>query len=148
MLVIPETEALQEIVFAGQKFILGNVVQRRPETQILAHRELAVELRLVADPSDRAASAVDLRPPALRQNQTRENFEEGGLPGAVRTEHRKRLARLEAERNIVEGPDRTEAVPQSFSQQHRSRPRARSVHTVCRDSGCDPGRARPSAAPC
>src|SRR5205809_6335625 len=130
MLMILQTETTEKTILAEEEFTFRYVVQRRPETQILAHRELAVELRLVADPADRAASALDLRPPALRQDQTRENFEEGRLPGAVRTEHRKRLAGLDAERNVVEGPDRTEAVPQSFSQQHRSRPRARSVHTV------------------
>jgi len=70
------------------------------------------------------------RPPALGLNQTGKNFEESGLAGAVRTEHRQRLAGLDRERNVVEGPDRTETVAQSLSQQHRSRRRARSVRTV------------------
>src|SRR5204862_209095 len=74
-------------------------------------RELRTFIDIVGHQDGSAASALDLRPPALRQDQTRENFEEGGLPGAVRTEHRKRLAGRDAERNVVEGPDRTEAVP-------------------------------------
>src|SRR5712664_3000714 len=106
------------------------VVQGGPETQILTHRELPVELRLVPDPTDRAPAAVYLRAAVLWLDQPCENFEEGSLAGAVRAEHGKRLAWLHAEGNVVEGPDRTEAVAQFLSQQHRSRPRARSVRRV------------------
>src|SRR5437660_1247209 len=111
MLVILQPEANQETVLADEELTLRYVVQRRPKTQILADGQRPVQLRLVPDPTDGAASAVDLRAPALRLDETSENLEEGGLAGAVRTEHRKRLAGLDAERNVVEGPDRTEAVP-------------------------------------
>src|SRR5712671_6562390 len=130
MLVILQTEATEQVVFARQEFTLNDVIQRRPEAQVFTHRELVIELRLVPDPPDGAAAAVNVRAPALGLEQTGENFEERSFAGTVRPEHRQRLARLDAERNVVEGPDRTEAVPQSLSQQHRSRPRAHSVRTV------------------
>src|SRR5712691_1267040 len=130
MFVILQTEAKQEIVFAEQEFTLRYVVQRRPKTQILPKCQLPVQLRLVPDPADGAAAAIDLCASPLWLDQPCENFEEGGLAGAVGTEHGKRLAGLHAEGNVVEGPDRTEAVAQSLSQQHRSRPRARSVRRV------------------
>src|SRR5882762_7222256 len=65
VLMILQTETNEETILAEEEFTLRYVVQRRPETQILAHRELAVELRLVADPADRPASAP--RPPRVRR---------------------------------------------------------------------------------
>src|SRR5947208_3255498 len=52
-----ESKPLQEIL------VRLHIVQRCPEAHVLAYRELAVELRLVTDPADRAASAIDLRAP-------------------------------------------------------------------------------------
>jgi len=57
MLVILQTEAQQQIVLAEREFTLRDVVQRRPETQILPDCQLGVQLRLVPDPADGAASA-------------------------------------------------------------------------------------------
>jgi len=47
-------------------------------------------------------AAVDLRAPALRLDQPCKNFQESGFARAVGTEHRKRLAGLDAERHVVE----------------------------------------------
>src|SRR2546423_2002467 len=107
-----------------------HAVQRRPKAQVLRHRELAVKLWLVADPADGAPSTFDGGTAALRLDQSCENLEECRLAGAVRSKDRKSLAGLHGERNVVEGPDRTEAVAESLSPQHQWRPRARSVRRV------------------
>src|SRR5712691_7202239 len=122
--VLLESQPRQE--FAGRR----HVVERCPEAQVLAYGELRVQLRLMADPADRATAAVDLRAAALGLDQTGENFEKGGLPRPVGAEHGECLTGLYAEGNVVESPDRTEAVPQRLSPQHRSRRRARSIRTV------------------
>ncbi len=84
----------------------------------------------MADPADGAAAVFHVRVAALRMNETGENLEEGGLTCAVRTEHGEGLPGLNAEGNVVEGPDRTKAVLEALSPQHRSRRRARSIRTV------------------
>src|SRR5690349_8527568 len=115
----------------GQELVgRSHIVERGPEPEVLAHCELRVELWLVADPADRAAAAFDLCATTLRLNETGEHLEERRLACAVRTEHGEGLPGLNAEGNVVEGPDRTEAVLQALSPQHRSRRRARSIRTV------------------
>src|SRR5258705_219437 len=107
-----------------------HIVERCPEPEVLAYRQLSVELRLVPDPADDAAAAFNVRATTLRLNETGENLEEGRLACAVRTEHGEGLAGLNAEGYIVESPDSTKAVLQALSPQHRSRRRARSIRTV------------------
>src|ERR1041385_3107776 len=122
--VIGEAESSKQVVR------YGDVVERRPERQVLAHRQLTVELRLVTDPADGAASAVDARAAALRRDQPGEHLEQCRFARAVRAEDRQCLAGIHAKGNIVEGPDGAEAMPESLSQQHRSPRRARSDRTV------------------
>src|SRR5258706_585693 len=107
-----------------------HIVERCPEPEVLAYRQLPVELRLVPDPAHDAAAAFDVGATTLRLNETGENLEESRLACAVRTEHGEGLAGLKAEGNVVEGRDRTEAVLQALSPQHRSQRRARSIRTV------------------
>src|SRR5436309_8291282 len=106
------------------------VVERSPEPEIFANGKLGVELGLMADPADGAPAAVHLCAPALRLDEACEYFEERGLPGPVGTGDRERVAGLYAEGDVVESRHGTEAMPQPLSQQHRWRPRARSVRRV------------------
>src|SRR6266702_1611269 len=122
--VLLESQTRQE--FAGR----GHVLERCPEAQVFAHGELRVQLRLMADPADGAPATVHMGAAALGLDQTGENFEKGGLPRPVGAQQGECLTGLYAEGNVVESPDRTEAVPQRLSPQHRSRPRARSIRTV------------------
>src|SRR5712664_2077744 len=127
-----------------------HVIQRRPKPQILAHSELPIELRLMADPADGAPPSFDLHASTLRPNETGQDFEKRSLPGAVRAEDCQCLTGLYGERNAVEGPNGggTKSVMQSLSQQHRSLLRARSIRRVSRGNGCARDRGRSSAAPC
>src|SRR5216683_839663 len=127
-----------------------HVIQRRPKPQILAHSELPIELRLMADPADGAPPSFDLHASTLRPNETDQDFEKRSLPGAVRAEDCECLTGLYGERNAVEGPNGggTKSVMQSLSQQHRSLLRARSIRRVSRGNGCARDRGRSSAAPC
>src|SRR5216110_987827 len=107
-----------------------HIVERCPEPEVLTHGELRVELWLVADPADGAATAFHMCATTLWVNEAGEHLEEGRLTRAVRTEHGEGLPGLNAEGNIVEGPHRTKVVLQALSPQHRSRRRARSIRTV------------------
>src|SRR5205085_10479261 len=93
-----ESQASHEV--AGDR----NVVQRRPELEVLANGELRVELRLMADPADRAPSSGALCLPALRLNESCEHLEERGLAGPIRTEHRQRLTWRDGEGDVIESP--------------------------------------------
>src|SRR5205085_11661996 len=93
----------------------AHVIQRRPKPQILAHGEVRVELRLMADPPDGTRPALDQHTSALRPDQTGEDFEQRRLAGAIGAEDCECLTRLYGEGNVIERPNRTEVVLQSLS---------------------------------
>ena len=69
-------------------------VERSPKAKILVDRELAIQLRLVADPADRATPALDVGAATLGLDESRENLEQRRLSRAVRSEDREGLAGL------------------------------------------------------
>src|SRR2546426_12720665 len=106
---------------------------------------MGVQVRLVANPADGAATALHVSVPGLGADQTGEHLQEGGLPGPVRAEDGEGATGLEPEGDAVEGADRggTEGVGQAFSRQHRAARRARSGRTAGAHSryAPDPGPA-------
>src|SRR6266513_1894224 len=122
--VFGESEPRQQI--AGN----SDVVEGRPEAQVLAHGELVIQLRLMTDPADRATAAVDLRAALVGLDQAGEYLEQRRLAGAIGTKDGEGVTGVYAEGNVVEGRDRSEAVAQPLSQQHRSRRPARSIRMV------------------
>ena len=86
------------------------VVEQPPEAEVLVHGELTVELRVMADPADRPTAAIDIRAPVLWLDQTGQNLEERRLAGAVRSEHREGLARIDREGDVVKGSNGAERV--------------------------------------
>src|SRR2546430_17737507 len=79
-------------------------------TLFRSHREVTVQVGLMADPTDRAPPARDRRPTGVGTDQPRQDLEERRLPRAIRPEDGERLSGVEGERDVVE---RDHATPAS-----------------------------------
>ena len=115
---VGQTELRQQAIGAPLTLPCRHVVQRRPEQQVLADRQMIVEMGLVTDPADRAPAAVDLHRPRRRPDQSGKRLEQRGLAGAVGAEDDERAAGVQGEGDAVESPDGPECVPQRLSAQH------------------------------
>src|SRR5438067_5315840 len=99
---VDQSQSLEQI---GRR---PHVIQRRPKPQILAHGEVPVELRVMADPPDGTPSPLDQHTSALRSDQTGEDFEQRRLAGATGTEDCECVTRLYGGGNVIERPNGTE----------------------------------------
>jgi len=98
----------------------GDVVQRRPEEQILRHREVPVEVTLVPDPADGTAPPGNGGASRLRPYQTREHLQERRLPRPIGTEDDERSTGREAEGDVIQRDHVPEGVPEPVSSEHRA----------------------------
>src|SRR2546426_417294 len=116
---ILQPRAAQRLAHAGPPQRGRHVVQGGPEKQVLPHREMPVQVRLMPHPANRARPTLHVRRAGLRADQSDEYLEQRRLAGAVRPEDRERLPGSEMEGNVVQRPHATEGVPQSLNPQHR-----------------------------
>ncbi len=96
---------------AGPLLCLGHTGGSTPETNVLAHREVVVEHRLMADvPHARPNRSAILKQidiehgggPGFGSNQSRAQSQQGRLPGAVRPLEKNRLTSLDSQRRSGE----------------------------------------------
>src|SRR3954454_15106891 len=90
------------------------------EPQVLLDREAAVEPRLLRDPADLAVRALD--PARVGLCDAGKDREQGGLAGAVRSQHREQLAGLHLEVDIAEGRALAEGLGETVHFEHGTAP--------------------------
>jgi hypothetical protein len=92
-----------------------DLLQPREQAQVLAHRQLRVDRRLLRHPADLAA--VERHPSGRRPQRAREDLQQRRLAGAVRSDDRQQLAGRRAERDVLERAPRAVGLRQRLRAQ-------------------------------
>src|SRR5690349_22865700 len=122
---LPQIDPRRQTRDPGIQHGSANPIERSPEPEVLPHRELAVEERLMPDPADRAAATLYPGAAEVRLDQPRKNFQKSRLSGAVRSEKREGVSGWEGEGDVVERGNPAKTMADAVSPQHRCGQRAR-----------------------
>src|ERR1051325_2148456 len=117
---VRDRETAHHLRGAGPPPSGGDVVQRRPEHEILRHREVSVEMTLVPDPADGPAPPGHGSASRLRPDQTRKHLQERRLSRPIGTEDDERSPGRETERDVIQRDHMPKGVPEPVSSEHRA----------------------------